>query len=214
MTKITYHGHSCIEISGSKRILIDPFLLGNPIAKIGIEHFQELDFVAVTHDHMDHFGDTEAISKNTDACIIGIHEIAEKCTSLGLKAEGMNIGGTIEKHGIKFHMVNAIHSGNCTGFIIEMDGHTFYHSGDTALFSDMRLYGDLFNIEVSFLPIGDRYTMGPKSAAIAAKLLKTDMVIPIHYGTFPMLTGTVKEFKEHIGDIRVIDLGVEEYIEI
>jgi len=212
--KVTYHGHSCVEISGSKRILIDPFLNGNPLAKINADYFDILDYIVVTHDHADHFGDTEKIAEKTGACIVAIHEISERCNKMGLKSEGMNIGGTIELEGIRFHMVNAVHSGDCTGFIIEIDGHTIYHSGDTALFSDMSLYGDFFNIDISFLPIGDRYTMGPKSAAKAVSLLKTDIVIPIHYGTFPMLTGTVAEFDEYVSDAKVIRLNIEESLEM
>ncbi len=197
MVKITWLGHSAFLIEGSKSIIIDPFLTGNPKATLKPEDVK-VDFVVVTHDHADHLGDAYKIAKDNDAILISHHEIAVDAADKGVKAEGGNIGGTIELDSVKFHFVNAVHTatglGDPVGFIIEIDGKTIYHAGDTGVFSDMKLYGDIFDIDLALLPIGDRYTMGPKSAAMAVEMLKPKKVIPMHWGTFPILTGKPEEF--------------------
>ncbi|MDD5089704.1 MAG: metal-dependent hydrolase [Candidatus Wallbacteria bacterium] len=205
--KITFHGHACILIEGSRKVIFDPFLNGNPSAVIKADDLSAIDYILVTHDHMDHLGDSEIISKKTGATVVAIHELSVVFQEKGLKSEGMNIGGTIELPGIKVHMVNAVHSGGATGLILELDGKMLYHSGDTALFSDMELYGEFFSIDMAFLPIGDRYTMGPASAARAVELLRVPKVVPIHHSTFPLLTGRPEDFRKLVKTAEVIVLS-------
>lgn len=202
--EITWLGHSAIKIKGSKTIIIDPFLTGNPAASAGPEEITEADLVIVTHDHGDHKGDAFPICKQTGATLVSIHEVAVQGEAEGIPTEGMNIGGTIESKGIKVHMVQAVHSsetGDPTGVVIEMDGKTIYHAGDTALTFDMKLVGEFFGPDLSFIPIGDRYTMGINSATKAVEFCQTKKVIPIHYNTFPIVTADPEEFKQKVGDM-------------
>jgi len=200
--EITWFGHSAIRIQGSKIIYIDPFLTGNPKASTSPEKIKDADIVVVTHHHGDHLGDAYAIAKKTKATIVAIHEVAVEAAGLGLTAEGMNIGGTVEVKGVKVHMVLAHHSaekGNAAGVVIEMDGRRLYHAGDTGLTYDLRLIGEFFKPDLSFIPIGDRYTMGIPSAVKAVEFIQTKKVIPIHYGTFPIIQSDPHEFKKRVG---------------
>jgi len=200
---ITWLGHSAVKIEGSKTIYIDPFLTGNPAASIGVEGVTSADMVVVTHDHGDHLGDAFPICKRTGAVLVSQHEIAVMGQEQGLTAEGMNIGGTVDVDGVKVHMVTAHHTagaGDPTGVVIEIDGRTLYHAGDTGLTYDMKLVGEFFHPDLSFLPIGDRYTMGIRSAARAVEFCETRKVIPIHYNTFPLVTADPQEFKNLVGD--------------
>jgi len=200
--EITWLGHSAVKIEGSKTIYIDPFLTGNPSACISCDSILTADAVIVTHDHSDHLGDAFEICKKTGATLFTIHEIAAAAEAEGIKAEGMNIGGTVESAGIKVHMVQALHSaerGDPTGVVIELDGKSIYHAGDTGLTYDMKLIGEFFHPDLSFLPIGDRYTMGVPSAARAVEFTQTKKVIPIHYGTFPIVEADPEEFKKLVG---------------
>jgi len=201
--KITWLGHSAVKIEGTQTIYIDPFLSENPAASISPEQITKADIVIITHDHSDHLGDAFPICKKTGATLVGIHEVAVMAESEGITSEGMNIGGTIDVKGVKINMVNALHScerGNPAGVVIEMDDKTLYHSGDTSLTYDMKLIADFFHPDLSFLPIGDRYTMGVNSAAKAVEFTKTKKVIPIHYGTFPLVNTDPEEFKKRVGD--------------
>lgn len=200
---ITWLGHSAVKIKGSKTIYVDPFLSDNPAASMSPNEITEADVVVVTHDHSDHIGDSFAICKKTGAVLVAIHEIAVMAGEEGITAEGMNIGGSIETQGVKIHMVNALHScdkGDPAGVVIEMDEKTLYHAGDTALTYDMNLIGDFFQPDLSFLPIGDRYTMGVRSASKAVEFTRTKKVIPIHYNTFPLVDADPNEFKKLVGD--------------
>ncbi len=215
--RIKWLGHSAFLIEGSKKIIIDPFITGNPKAPVKAEDIKA-DIVLVTHDHGDHLGDAYDITKKNNAVLVSIFEITQDAASKGVeKTEGGNIGGTIEIDGVKIHFTAAAHSseglGDPVGFIIEMDGKTIYHAGDTGLFSDMALYGEFFNIDVALLPIGDRFTMGPKSAAKAAKMLKAKKVIPMHWGTFPLLPGDPAEFAK-LAECEVVILQPGESVEI
>jgi L-ascorbate metabolism protein UlaG (beta-lactamase superfamily) len=184
--QLSWLGHACVLLTGSKKILIDPFIEGGSVI------WTSPDIVAVTHDHDDHMGETVALAKKT----VAVTEIAKYLTSKGLPAEGMNIGGTIIVDGVSFTMTPAIHStgnaesetgiigGAAAGFVITIDGVRVYHAGDTALFSDMKLIGDLYHPDVALLPIGGRYTMGPAEAMIAANFIGARRVIPIHYNTW------------------------------
>jgi len=202
--EITWLGHSGIKLQGSKTVYIDPFLTDNPVASITPDEITEADVVVVTHYHSDHLGDSFAICKKTGATLVGIHEIAVDGEAEGITVEGMNIGGTVEAKGVKIHMVQALHSaekGDPAGVVIEMDGKTIYHAGDTGLTYDMKLIGEFFNPDLSFIPIGDRYTMGVPSAAKAVEFIQTKKVIPVHYNTFPIVSADPEEFKRRVGDL-------------
>ncbi len=200
--EITFLGHAAVKIKGSKTIFVDPFLTDNPAASTSPKEIREADIVVVTHHHGDHLGDAFAIAQKTGAVLVGIHEVAVEAQSRGLTAEGMNIGGTIEVKGVKIHMVTAWHSaekGNAAGVVIEMDGRRLYHAGDTGLSYDMKLIGEFFKPDLSFIPIGDRYTMGIPSAVKAVEFIGTKRVIPIHYDTYPIVKSDAQEFKRRVG---------------
>ena len=202
MLDITYLGHSAVRIKGTKTVFIDPFLSGNPKAALAPEKITAADVVIVTHDHGDHLGDAFAIAKRTGAVLVAMHETAVEAGSQGIASEGMNIGGTVEVRGVKVHMVPALHSagkGNAAGVVVEIDGKRIYHAGDTGLTYDLKLVGEFFHPDLSFIPIGDRYTMGPVSAAKAVEFIKTKKVVPVHYGTFPLIAADPEEFKRLVG---------------
>jgi L-ascorbate metabolism protein UlaG (beta-lactamase superfamily) len=217
--QLTWLGHACVLLEGSKKILIDPFVEGRSVLDTNP------DLVAVTHGHDDHMGETVALAKKT----IAISEIAKYLKSRGLPVEGMNIGGTIIIDGVSFTMTTAVHSsrieeagagrcgGTAAGFVIGMDGIKVYHAGDTGLFSDMKLIGDLYHPDVALLPIGGRYTMGTSEAMMAAQFIGAKMVIPIHYNTWDKIAADPQSFKkslEKTTDIRVTVLKPGESIEI
>jgi len=211
--EITWLGHSAVKIKGTKTVYIDPFLTGNPKAATHPDKIDEADVVIVTHYHGDHLGDSFAICKKTGATLVGIHEVAVDAEGEGIQAEGMNIGGTIDVKGVTVHMVHALHSaekGDPAGVVIELDGKTIYHAGDTGLTYDMKLIGEFFSPDLSFLPIGDRYTMGINSAARALDFINTKKVVPIHYGTFPIVNTDPYAFKEKVGEkaeVIILDPG-------
>jgi len=198
--KLTWLGHACVLLNGSKKILIDPFIEGGSV--LG----SNPDIVAVTHGHQDHLGETVALGKKT----VAITEIAKFLMVKGVPAEAMNIGGTAIVEGVSFTMTPAIHSswleeagpgysgGTAAGFIIGIDGVKIYHAGDTALFSDMKLIGDLYHPDVALLPIGGRFTMGPEEAMMAAQFIGARTVIPIHYNTWDKITADAIQFKNAV----------------
>jgi L-ascorbate metabolism protein UlaG (beta-lactamase superfamily) len=217
--QLTWLGHACVLLKGSKKILIDPFIEGGSVLDTNP------DLVAVTHGHDDHLGETVALAKKT----IAITEIAKYLKSKGLPVEGMNIGGTITIDEVSFTMTPAAHSswigeagtgccgGTAAGFVIGMDGIKIYHAGDTGLFSDMKLIGELYHPDVALLPIGGRYTMGTAEAMMAARFIGAKLVIPIHYNTWDKIAADPHPFKraiEKTTDIRVTVLQPGESIEI
>ncbi len=202
--EITWLGHSAVKIKGSKTIYVDPFLSGNPKASVAAGGIKDADVVIVTHYHGDHVGDAFEICKRTGATLVAIYEVAVEAQAKGCKTEEMNVGGTVEANGVKVHMVPAVHSaekGDPAGVVIELDGKKIYHAGDTGLTYDLKLIGEFFRPDLSFIPIGDRYTMGVPSAVKAVEFVQTKRVIPIHYDTFPGVSADPQEFKRRVGGL-------------
>jgi len=198
--KIKFLGHAGFKITSleGKILFIDPWLSGNPLAPVSVDEIDKADFVLVTHDHFDHMGDAPQIIQATGATLICMPETIER---LIMKSEiqdsqvifgmGMNIGGTANLDGISITMTQAFHSAqsaNPAGFIIKLEnGFTIYHAGDTGVFASMKTLGDIYKPDLAMLPIGNIFTMDPVQAAYAAGLLGAGIVVPMHYGTFPVL---------------------------
>ncbi len=211
MIKITYHGHSAFEITtGDHSILIDPFFTYNKNAKIKPVDVKT-DYIILSHAHGDHIGDTIEIAEKNDATIIAVHELSEYLISKGLKSHGMGIGGQREFPFGKVKFTIAHHSsslegerlymGEPAGIILTLGDKTIYHSGDTGLFLDMKLIGEMFNIDLALLPIGDNYTMGIDDAVKAVEFLNCKTVSPMHYGTFDVIDANPEEFKRKVESI-------------
>jgi L-ascorbate metabolism protein UlaG (beta-lactamase superfamily) len=213
--KIKWLGHSGFEIELADKILfIDPWLTGNPLAAMRASDVEKADIVCVTHDHGDHLGDAIEICKQTGATFVGIHELGVYAEENGVKdVVGINIGGTVDVKGVSISMVQAFHSSNRgapVGFVVKAEGKTIYHAGDTGLFGDMSLIGEIHHPDVALIPIGNYYTMGSREAAEAVRLIKPAVVIPIHYQTFPVLESSAESFikivKEKAPEVRVVAL--------
>ncbi|MBN1826623.1 MAG: metal-dependent hydrolase [Candidatus Eisenbacteria bacterium] len=210
---IRWLGHSCFQLTGTKTVLIDPFLTGNPKAAIRAEEVKDLDFLVVTHGHADHLGDAYPIAERTGATLVSIFEITSAAEERKINVEPMNIGGTVENGGVRFHMVSAAHSSpgsTPTGFVIEMDGWTVYHMGDTGLIPDMEMLPRYFSIDVALVPIGDRFTMGAASAAEAVKMCGAKRAVPMHFGTFPLIAPNADRFVERmrgVAEVKVLRPG-------
>lgn len=206
-TSITWLGHATVLITTAKgtTILIDPFLEHNPKFPRGYQLPEKIDLLLLTHGHMDHIADAVPVAKKHGPQTFGMVELIGYLDGKGLdsgKSVGMNIGGSHTHADVTFTMTEARHSssaddngrsvycGNPAGYVIAIDGGpVLYHAGDTSAFSDMQLIRDLHHPSLAMLPIGDHYTMGPKGGALAAKFLGVKSVLPIHWGTFPVLTG-------------------------
>jgi len=212
MVKITWLGHAAfkIEIAGSI-VLIDPWLDGNPAASVKASDITKADIVFVTHDHHDHLGDAFSLCKRTKAAFVAIVELARFAQENGVQnVTGLNIGGGTQIGGVRVFVVQAIHTaakGAPTGVIVEGGGKAVYHAGDTALFGDMRLVGELYHPDVALIPIGGYYTMGPTEASEAVKMLNPKTVIPMHYKTFPVLTQSADEFARMVKE-RAVNVNV------
>lgn len=225
---ITWLGHSAFLFEADKKLLIDPFISGNPLAPCSPEELNP-DIIAVTHGHRDHLGDTIEIGKRVGCRIISVHEVANYIKSKGVFAEGMGKGGTVNVEGIKLTMTEALHSssidasgfsfdgGSPAGFIIRINGHSIYHAGDTGVFGDMKLIGELYEPELALLPIGDKFTMGIKEATKAVELIQPKIVIPMHYSTFDVIKQDPEEFKRAVEakvDTKVIIMKPGESIKL
>ena len=203
MPELEFLGHACFILKeGSNALIIDPFLTGNPQAAAKADQI-DCQYVLVSHGHEDHIGDAVSIAKRTGATVISTAEVARFCAEKGVQAHGMHLGG---KHNFDFGFVRitpAFHGsgmpgGHACGFIIKFHGKTIYHTGDTALFSDMALLGRLESIDVALVPIGDNYTMGPSDAAEAVHLLQPKLVVPMHYNTWPVIAQSPDGFKQDV----------------
>lgn len=203
MSELTWYGHSAFKIScDDVKVLVDPFFAPN--GKFIWKDAGAVDMVLVSHDHGDHVGDALAICQSYEAmlgCVVGT---AEKFVNQGLPPKlalngiGFNIGGTVQCKGVSVTMTQAFHSSDSAvpvGFIIRMpDGCTIYHAGDTGIFSSMKLLGELYDLDMALLPIGGVFTMDAYQAARACRLLNCDKVVPMHWGTFPVLAQSPEEF--------------------
>jgi L-ascorbate metabolism protein UlaG (beta-lactamase superfamily) len=202
-----YLGHSTVlcTLPDGRTILIDPWVEHNPACPADAKRLERVDAMLITHAHSDHMGDAVELAKqHRPGKVVAVYEVAAWLQSQGVEnCAGMNLGGSQEVLGARVSMVRADHSsglltadglrygGLAAGYVVRLpDGYTFYHAGDTALFSDLELIAELYRPALAFLPIGDLYTMDPLHAAIACRLLGVPLVIPIHYATFPALTGT------------------------
>jgi len=209
--ELTWLGHSSFRLdAGGKRIYIDPFLNGNPKCPEGEQTPERVDVIAITHGHGDHVGDAVDLAKQHGATVIAPVELAGRLGSQGVEnVKDPNKGGTVEIDGIRFTLTHAQHSssdndGNYTGepcgIIVRAEGKTVYFAGDTNVFGDMQnVIARLYKPDVAVLPIGDHYTMGPEEAALAIELLGVKRVVPSHYGTFPVLSGTPEALAEKVG---------------
>ncbi len=219
MIKLKYNGHANISLTkDDMTILIDPFFTDNPVNKVN-PNTVDCNYILVSHAHFDHIGDAIEISKRTGATIISTAEIANLAESKGCNAHGMNIGGKFNFEFGSVKVTQAIHSagiegGMACGFIIDFYGKNIYFAGDTALFGDMKLIGKMNTIDYALLPIGDNFTMGPKEAVEAVKMLKPNSVIPIHYDTWPPIEQSPNKFKEDVENntdakVKIVSVGEE-----
>ena len=219
----TWLGHATFVMTspGGKKILFDPWVTGNPTSPEAAKTLGPIDLMLVTHGHGDHTTDVVPIARATGAQVVAPFELAAFFQRKGLQnVIGMNPGGTLNALGLAMTMVQAFHSssieedgkpvyaGAATGYVVKFEnGTTIYFAGDTALFGDMRLIGEFYRPQIAFLPIGDFYTMGPEQAAKAVELLGVRQVVPMHYGTFPALTGTPAKLRELVGSrAQIVDL--------
>ncbi len=223
---LTYLGHATFmaKSAGGKNVLIDPWVMNNPACPEPLKELERVDMMLITHGHFDHIGDAIAIGKKHTPKAIGIYEVCLWLEKKGLKSTlPMNKGGSQSVDGIRITMVHADHScglleedgsiiygGEAVGYVVEFEnGFSIYHAGDTNVFGDMKIIGELYRPEVALLPIGGLYTMSPREAAYALRLLGAKKVIPMHYATFPALVGTPSQLREltrDIADLEVIEV--------
>ncbi len=206
--KLKYFSHSAFQITTNegKVILIDPYITGNPTSPVKVEDVHA-DYIVLTHGHGDHLGDAMTIAERDNCLIIAVNELADYIAAKGYNAHNMHIGGgynfefgrvkfTIAHHGSK--TPDGEYVGEPAGVILSIDGKNIYHCGDTGLFYDMKLIGEMTPIDYMLLPIGDNFTMGIDDAVKAVELTNPKVAIPIHYNTFPVINADPNEFKQKV----------------
>ena len=220
-TRITWLGHATVLVTTAKgtNILIDPFIEHNPKYPKGFELPGKIDFILLTHGHGDHISDVVPVAKKHGSKVVAIYELAYYVKGKGVQETiGMNLGGTVQLDDVAATMVEAKHSsgaqdedgthyvGVAAGYVLTVaGGPVLYHAGDTSVFSDMQLIKELYAPEVALLPIGGHFTMDPKQASLAVKYLAPKTVLPLHFGTFPPLTGTPEQLAALVGaDVEVV----------
>jgi L-ascorbate metabolism protein UlaG (beta-lactamase superfamily) len=217
-TELTWLGHAAfrLDTSNGKRVYVDPFLNGNPKCPASDVEPERCDLILLTHGHDDHVGDTVALAQRFGCPVVALVELRGWLSTKGLPQDSphaFNKGGTVEVEGVRITLTDANHSssafedgrfvylGEPAGLVVEPEGGpTIYFAGDTNVFGDMQLIGRIYAPDVAVLPIGDHYTMGPREAAVAVELLGVRRVVPCHYGTFPILTGTPERLRELVPD--------------
>ncbi len=215
MLEITWLGHATFQfrLDSGEVFLMDPWTDGNPMYPKD-HKFERVDAICVSHGHFDHIHDVVPIAKKFDSKVVGIFELCAWLESKGVKGcSAMNKGGTQQVGPVRVTMTHAVHScgiqdgdqilygGEAAGYVLAFpDGRSLYFAGDTNVFSDMQLIEKLYHPKLAFLPIGDHFTMSPREAAVACRLLAADKVVPMHFGTFPLLTGTPPQLAELLRD--------------
>lgn len=222
MATLTFHGHAACDVvtDDGTRLVIDPFFTGNPASDVA-EDQVEADWILVTHGHADHLGDTIRLAQRTGATVVSTVEVVSYLKARGVeRTHGMNIGGARDFPFGRVKLVHAIHGGMvegegagayttpCAGILLTVDGRRLYHAGDTALTMDMQLLKG--RVDVALLPIGDNFTMGPEDAARAVEFIEPEIVVPIHYNTWPVIAQDPAEFARLVGDrsaVKILEPG-------
>jgi L-ascorbate metabolism protein UlaG (beta-lactamase superfamily) len=230
-TRITWLGHATVLVQTAQgtNVLIDPFIAQNPKYPAGFDLPQKIHYILLTHGHADHISDAVPVAARHGSTVVAIYELASYVAGKGAaQTIGMNLGGTVQLDDVAATMVEAKHSsaaqdeqgshdvGVAAGYVLTIaGGPVLYHAGDTAVFGDMQLIRELYRPSVAMLPIGGHFTMGPREAALAARFLAPEVILPLHFGTFPPLKGTPQELAALVdAGVKVVNWAPGESFEI